>query len=54
MGLLSDEAEAKKRSLASENVIVEEMVGRDSPNSDEILDKTHRKLKVCLIGSFRV
>ncbi|KAF8695440.1 hypothetical protein AX14_001820 [Amanita brunnescens Koide BX004] len=45
MGLLSDEAEAKKRSLASENVIVEEMVGLDSPNSDEILDKTHRKLK---------
>lgn len=41
----SDKAEAKKRS--SENVIVNETVGRDSPNSDRLLDKTHRKLKVC-------
>lgn len=43
----SDKPEVKKRS--SENVIVKETVGRDSPNSDRMLDKTHRKLKVCLM-----
>ena len=37
--------EPKKRS--SKNIIVEETTGRDTPDNIRILDKTHRKLKVC-------
>ncbi|KAF8731128.1 hypothetical protein AX14_005105, partial [Amanita brunnescens Koide BX004] len=51
MGSYSDKGEAKRRS--SGNVSVDKTAVLDSPDSDSILDKTHRKLKnrhILMIG----